>query len=862
MSTRLPLPNIVDETNNSIINKTDILFIISIQNVDLKVFDIIFKELNKMPKKKENKFIKIYYRKTIKNEQEHRIYYDSSGKKTNVKTNYESLYFSGSSFDNLINYKVDLYQKNKLPDSVNITSSDAEISVRREFEFDVTIKGFTWLITLTVYYQQALVLDGQTQKKLKEIRVNLGDNPDSFDDFVIFMNSKNLNVRYKIDIKLKKLVTFTIEDVKNIIGYLKTLINPNHSEDIIKSNILKNIAKITKPYALKNPSRIFLKNILPGVTTLNRSVFDQIKKLDGFYVTEKADGDRAVLYIDNKTVAIVSSKLHTGFEKSKKVRDRNSVTMVQKTIIDGEFVDGVFYGFDIICLKNEVIMDLKFPERMKRLTEGIKIAIDLGVKAHAKTYHLVDPDKKESAIRNVYEGKYPYEIDGLIFTDPSETYGNTKHYKWKPAENNTIDFLMVKVTPSLIDFTKFDEEYDKTLTQYFLFTGVSIDIFKRYGLKYCEGYDEIFKEKPKGYFPIQFSPSTKKYAYLYQGEEGFDKTIGEFLLRNNKWELIRIREDRQSNYIAGNYFGNDYKTAESVWMNYMDPILLENLWTGISGVYFTTTKDNKHKYQTSVINFAKRNTIKTLAYTQVILDIGAGKGQDLNKYLEQGIQHLIAVDLDTSALIELVRRKHETRIKSNMRVDVMNANMNDNFMENVKKIRKAFDIVKLPVIVCNLAVHYFLVNEETAINFINFVDTMLEPGGKLVLTFMDGNRVHENLDDIRKGETYDIKNPEDEHPKFSIKKLYNGPMGNEFGKEIGVLLPFSNNDYYNEYLVNTDLLIEKFGERNIKPISNKQISSVIREFDIGSSNISKQKDSLDEKWLSLFQELIFQKDLE
>lgn len=859
MSMRLPLQNIVDETNNSIINKTDILFIISIQNVDLKVFDIIFKELIKIGKKEDHQLIKIYHRKTIKSEQEHKIYYGDTKKE--VKTNYESLYFSNSPFDSLVNYKIDLYQKHKMSDKTNITSSSAEISVRREFVFEVPVKGFTWIITLTVYYQQALVLDSSTKQKLKDIKTHLGSGDDSFDDFVIYMNSKKLNVRYKIDIKLSEFIQFTLNDVKNVIEYLKNLINPNHSEDIIKTNILKNIAKYTKPYVLKNPSRISLKTILPAVSTLNRSVFDQIKSLDGYFVTEKADGERAILYIDNKIIALVSSKLKMDFKPSKKIQKKASVTMIEKTIIDGEYVDGVFYGFDIIYLQNKNVMSQLFPERVKLLSQGIEIANEMGVSAVAKTYHVLDESNKKKIIKDLIKpDKHPYKIDGLIFTNPNESYGESKHYKWKPAENNTIDFLIVKIKPDLIDFSKFDEEFNPKLVQYFLFTGVNNDIFNRYGLQYCKHYDEIFKEKPKNYFPVQFSPSTKKYAYLYQGKDGFDRLIGEFLLKNDKWELIKIRDDRQNNFIAGNYFGNDYKTAESVWMNYFDPLELKDLWLGTSGVYFTNTKNNDHIYQTSIINAAKRATIKQFAYSKIILDIGVGKGQDLNKYLEENVKHLIAIDLDKAALVELVRRKHETTIKSNMRVDVMKVDINEKYHENITKIQRAFDVTKIPIIICNLAVHYFLKNDKSADNFINFIDHMIEPGGSLVLTFMDGDRVHEVLKDVSFGKTFDVKQTKSSSPKYSIKKMYkDSSLGVTFGKEIGVLLPFSNDEYYTEYVVNTKLLVEKFASRNIILVESKPIISITSEFESKFPRKAALREKADDVWLSLFQELIFTK---
>jgi hypothetical protein len=52
-----------------------------------------------------------------------------------------------------------------------------------------------------------------------------------------------------------------------------------------------------------------------------------------------------------------------------------------------------------------------------------------------------------------------------------------------------------------------------------------------------------------------------------------------------------------------------------------------------------------------VINFIKDGLISSLSHSNWIIDIGAGKGQDLGRYYNAGIKNLIAIVQYSSALI-------------------------------------------------------------------------------------------------------------------------------------------------------------------------------------------------------------------
>jgi hypothetical protein len=131
-----------------------------------------------------------------------------------------------------------------------------------------------------------------------------------------------------------------------------------------------------------------------------------------------------------------------------------------------------------------------------------KELINSGLKAEVKEYILITDI--ETDIKKVYNKKYPYEIDGLIFVKPGDTYLLTKSYKWKDTDHNTIDFLVKKAPDSVLGLLPFVTK--PKYTMYFLFVGITNEMYQALGLRRCLGYDEIFIDNTIGnYFPIQFS---------------------------------------------------------------------------------------------------------------------------------------------------------------------------------------------------------------------------------------------------------------------------------------------------------------------------------------------------------------------
>ena len=305
--------------------------------------------------------------------------------------------------------------------------------------------------------------------------------------------NKTENIQYEFSMKLLN----KIDNVKIINGIIKIIqglylskivLTKKHQAEILLK--YKNLVNIVNKFGPVDNEEVIL--LTPKPVALKRSNLDNpdnygvISILRGYTVTEKADGERMLLYIDDKGDAytIDSSKRveGTGIKGNKEVLN---------SLIDCEFIncnkriDGVkrhlFAAFDIYYLNGENLTGLPLihDKQKSRYAELLKVKallntkdcnIDFMAKEHKTGKNILEENKK--ILKN--HKKFPYEIDGLIFTpkalsvyafypampvEPKKDMTWANVLKWKPPEQNTIDFLVKTVDnitkPDGIKYKKF-----------------------------------------------------------------------------------------------------------------------------------------------------------------------------------------------------------------------------------------------------------------------------------------------------------------------------------------------------------------------------------------------------------------------
>ncbi len=239
----------------------------------------------------------------------------------------------------------------------------------------------------------------------------------------------------------------------------------------------------TRDFIGPNSCTLQLKNIIDN----SQSADPNIK--DNYCVTDKADGDRKLMYIDQYgKIYLIDTNMRVQFTGT--VVDRNAYG---DTLLDGEHIKydksgkykNTYAAFDIYYLKGESKRELNFMSDLnstkdekfilknrypllKLTVEGInKISrsfvqnMNLDIDIHVKTFDFPTEnsnifDKCSAVLSRINDNTYPYNTDGIIFTPTNTGVGGSRpgqasklekitwplSFKWKPPAFNTIDFLV------------------------------------------------------------------------------------------------------------------------------------------------------------------------------------------------------------------------------------------------------------------------------------------------------------------------------------------------------------------------------------------------------------------------------------
>lgn len=510
-------------------------------------------------------------------------------------------------------------------------------------------------------------------------------------------NSKNLSINAPTEVA----------------NWLFSLIDSQWSQQELYQDEIYTLAKVLSPdpSMYKPPSRAGLKRLSNQVRAINKNnYYSEIFPPTGYYLTEKTDGQRAICTVDvmapandeasSATAAVcklVSGSgltVHTSAKLPPKPKDiplpANATRVADAgpnwLVVDGESVElsggkaeasaeaaapnKLYCLFDVMVWAGHSIAELPFSERQQFLAPAAAI-INHFIPAKAKRFVVLGATAQlEQQIREVYEAKYPYEIDGLIMTEPSSNYLQTVNYKWKPLVNNTIDFLAVKAPPDMTSRPPYKKPHGVRGDVYLLFSGIRTQLREQLGIGFVPNYRQLFGihghrgESPPAYIPIQFCPSANPHAYIYiyprsTDNESIDRKVVE--LRRNEantaWLFVRVRSDRA---LEKNDFGNDFVIAEKTYMNYIDPFELADLWRPSLG-YFGKTAPAIHtapnRYKRYVIGGQLQDL--NLAPGAYVIDEAAGRGADLGRYQAIGAKAALFIDIDTAAIAELIVRKFD-----------------------------------------------------------------------------------------------------------------------------------------------------------------------------------------------------------
>jgi len=211
-----------------------------------------------------------------------------------------------------------------------------------------------------------------------------------------------------------------------------------------------NINKV-KYFPGPNPVSIFRKDL-------------KVIKDSEYLITEKTDGQRYLLLfvnIENKNMCILLDRKFNAYLMDPQAPPE--LYTGNGTCFDGELVDfnnesmnskktNAFYIFDCISICGMNVRTQKFSQRIHHVNHLLK-SVPLQCSLFKMCLKTFWHKSQISELFQSIETREFYKTDGLIFMPENTKIKSSRQhdlFKWKPTEENTIDFH-IKRTPNTID---------------------------------------------------------------------------------------------------------------------------------------------------------------------------------------------------------------------------------------------------------------------------------------------------------------------------------------------------------------------------------------------------------------------------
>jgi hypothetical protein len=536
------------------------------------------------------------------------------------------------------------------------------------------------------------------------------------------------------------------------------------------------------------------------------------KRFDQFAVTIKLNGTRMQLFINSNgdTYAMIPPR-------GCWLLNRGNVG-VASTILDGELFidengDASFYAFDILIESGKDVRNL--PMYVSQLIiekvtqENTPLLSNIGVASTSRLEHvsrvmsrIQSPDDVKyvakqfllpSGADDAYtssamllkqiESMPADSTDGLVYESASSYNAKkTNTLKWKPARDMTIDFAVTRTAKGLY----------------------VISTIKNGKLSIFRG-TRAHPVNPV----IEPNMSVAEYGNLdgYIVECKWSSEISRFV-------PIRVRSDRTE--------PNGERVALDVWEDIINPIDTKTI-TG-QGMVLLRRFHNQLK-KTMLTSYARN--------IEALLDIGSGRGGDLNKWESLKIGHVYAVDPSTQNMSVLRSRAKSMGLSTSGK----DARITPITRSIVDVSDKIVPDESADVISSFFSLTYMFDTQSTLEKTADEIARIIRDQGHFIGTMMDGDRVRNLLDqNASTTGTAKIVYP----GSFSI--LANSNLSETFGSSVIVNLDDSSSMVHNqrEYLTNFDALRTMLAERGMKlqqhfvldasktglPVSNKAFSDL------------------------------------
>jgi hypothetical protein len=332
--------------------------------------------------------------------------------------------------------------------------------------------------------------------------------------------------------------------------------------------------------------------------------------------------------------------------------------------------------------------------------------------------------------------------------------------------------------------------------------------------------------------------------------EKYKKKYGNYITFAEKiWRSI-INPVQMSDFIELSKGNTDNKNYYDAKIREMNKLISDKL------IAITTKEDKYYQKRKKMVNnmtqyhnFIKSNLVYTYCNKMYnsnkqlsVLDMACGRGGDISRFYYTEVAYYVGLDIASDGIKSPVdgalsrynnlrKRKpnvpkmyfiqadlrapleYEQQVRALSGMDDGNKRLLEKFFPSGEK-KALFDRIN-----CQFAIHYVLKDDLSWDNFKKNVSNHLRNGGYFIATTWDAQRVVEKL---RGKDNYSVHYDEPNGSKillFDIKKKYseekmnrnkNGHISTGNAIDLFATWMFDDGDYYTEYLVDINFLIEEF----------------------------------------------------
>jgi len=546
------------------------------------------------------------------------------------------------------------------------------------------------------------IIRSNSEDEYQYKKININNKKELFENFV-FIGPGSITLQREHIVEKKEgslypsvLTNYTVTDKAD--GERKLLFINKEGRIYLIDNILN--VEFT---GLKTSEKTIYNSVLDGEHIKNSNKGEPIQlygAFDVYYVAGKNFREK-MFYPDN------SDDLENNFRLPilKKLVDliKPSSLVNEKKIIKWKEIknkQGIVTKW--IDLKSGVIVNVKPIQEYTCL-----------LRIETKHFEVVNENKTifeccANIMKRKRDNMIKYHTDGLIFTPTNVGVGGSGpgligplnsstwelSFKWKPVEQNTVDFLVtVKKDPTGKDEVLHIFQDGKNtqglqnIKQY-----KTLELMCGYSERddgILNPYNDLIDDKiplptvkivdsknKKDYIPYLFQPNdpydinagickillkddgTNLYMMSEEGEYFEDLTIVEFRYDTiaKNWIPLRVRYDKTQKLRNGEkQYGNAYRVANSNWRSIHYPITEEMITTGENipetiiddGVYYKGNEKNNTQSLRDFHNlYIKKKLIMAVSSRgDTLIDYAVGMGGDLSKWISAKLSFVFGIDV-------------------------------------------------------------------------------------------------------------------------------------------------------------------------------------------------------------------------